>query len=227
MAKTTPFDKFSDQYEHWFTSNHFAYLSELAAIRSMMPREGKAVEIGVGSGLFAAPLKIKEGCDPSEAMRTKAIERGINAIACSAEDLPYEDSSFDLVLMVTTICFVDDAPKTIQEVNRILKPGGTLVLAFVDKDSPVGQLYQKNKSKSRFYKDASFFSTDEIKHLLTNNGFTIEKSVQTIFGNPSEMKEIQKPLEGDGRGSFIVVLARNVIESSTKCMVDHYLYREE
>jgi len=227
MAKTAPFDNHSDQYEQWFTTNQFAFLSELAAIRSLLPQEGKGVEIGVGSGIFATPLKIKEGCDPSETMRKKAVERGINATKCTAEDLPYKDNSFDFALMVTTICFVDDASKSIQEIHRILKPEGWFIIAFVDKNSPVGEEYQRHKEKSPFYKDAAFFSSREICELLSENGFTIEQTRQTIFDKSGEISEVQQVKEGTGEGSFIVIKARNAIESSTKCMVDYYLNQGE
>ncbi|MGM0532058.1 MAG: class I SAM-dependent methyltransferase [Bacteroidota bacterium] len=223
MAKTAPFNKFSDQYEHWFTKNQYAFLSELAAIRSLIPQRGKGVEIGVGSGIFAAPLKIKDGCDPSDTMLEKAAERGINVTSCTAEDLPYADNTYDFALMVTTICFVDDPQKSFQEIHRILKPDGHFIISFVDKESPVGREYQQHKEKSLFYKDAVFFSTREICDLLGDNGFKTETICQTIFANPNEISEIEQVREGFGEGSFIVIKAKNIIESSTKCMIDHYL----
>ncbi len=45
------------------------------------------------------------------------------------EILPdFKDGSFDLVLMVTTLCFLDDVKKAFSEVYRILKPGGFLLM---------------------------------------------------------------------------------------------------
>jgi ubiquinone/menaquinone biosynthesis C-methylase UbiE len=114
MAKTKPFDDYISEYEQWFDDHYFAFLSEIEAIRSVLPSKGKGVEIGVGSGLFASALGIPEGCDPSATMRAKAIERGINAIEGIAENLPYNNESIDFSLMVTTICFVDDAHKAFQ-----------------------------------------------------------------------------------------------------------------
>jgi len=223
MAKTAPFDNYSNQYEQWFTKNQYAFLSELTAIRSLIPKNGKGVEIGVGSGIFAAPLKIKDGCDPSDTMLEKAAERGINVTPCNAEDLPYADNTYDFALMVTTICFVDDPHKTFQEIHRILKPEGHIIIAFVDKESPVGQEYQLRKEESLFYKEAAFFGTREICELLGDNGFKTEKICQTIFAKPHKISEIEQVREGFGEGSFIVIKAKNVIKSSTKCMIDHYL----
>ncbi|MFO7852149.1 MAG: methyltransferase domain-containing protein [Bacteroidota bacterium] len=207
MAKTEPFDKHLQEYEKWFEDNHYAFLSELEAVRKLLPLKGKGVEIGVGSGVFAAPLGIEEGCDPSKAMREKAIARGIKAINCVAEKLPYEDESFDYALMVTTICFVDDPGKAISEINRILKPRGELIIGFVDRNSQVGKQYLKEKDKSLFYKDASFFSTKEIHDMLKENDFIIGKTVQTVFGSLGSIKDVQQVKNGQGKGSFIVTRA--------------------
>jgi ubiquinone/menaquinone biosynthesis C-methylase UbiE len=124
MAKTKPFDDHSDRYEGWFKTNAFAYKSELNAVRAQMPSSGQGVEIGVGSGLFAAPLGIQFGLEPSKKMREIACQRGVEAIDGVAEALPYDDFQFDFALMVTTICFLDDTEAAVKEAYRVLKPGG-------------------------------------------------------------------------------------------------------
>jgi len=205
MAKTEPFDNHLKEYEEWFDGNRFVYLSELEAIKKVIPTSGRGVEVGIGSGLFAAPLGIKEGCDPSDEMRSKAEKRELVTTKCVAENLPYESSSIDYVLMVTTICFVDDTNRTFEEIFRVLKPGGSVVVAFVDKDSPVGKLYLKNKEKSLFYKEATFFSTTEILEFMEDAGFKTTQTLQTVFGSMSEIEEIQQPKDGHSEGSFVVI----------------------
>ena len=78
MAKTGPFDSHSEDYEKWFDLNKYAYESEIKAIKHYIPEKGKGVEIGIGSGLFAQPLGIKTGIEPSKGMRKIAIERGLD-----------------------------------------------------------------------------------------------------------------------------------------------------
>ncbi len=207
MPKTEPFDKHLDLYEDWFVQNRYVYESELAAIRALLPVEGEGVEIGVGSGLFAAPLGIGTGVEPSEVMAAKARERGIRVIPGVAEDLPLEDASFDYALMVTTICFVDDVERSLQETARILKKGGVFILAFVDKESPVGRIYQAMKEESLFYRPATFFSTKELLQALAKAGLKKEVVVQTVFGTLDEIKEVQPLREGYGEGSFVVIRA--------------------
>ena len=65
MSKTKPFDKYSDEYERWYVDNHYVFQSELNAIKMAVPAMGKGVEIGVGTGVIAEPLGIKEGVEPS------------------------------------------------------------------------------------------------------------------------------------------------------------------
>ena len=207
MAKTEPFDKYLSQYEKWFLENHYVFESELLAIRKMLPEKGKGIEIGIGSGIFAVPLGIKEGIEPSKAMREKAKERGLHVLNAVAEDLPLADNSYDFALMVTTICFVDDIIRSFSEVYRILKNDGLFILGFVDKESSLGKLYLEVKEKDIFYKDAVFYSTEEVYNHLQNNNFRIINTFQTVFGQLNEISNIQQPEDGHGKGSFVVTKA--------------------
>ncbi len=207
MAKTKPFDKNTKLYEQWFTRNNAVYKSELKAIRHFIPGQGKGIEIGIGSGLFAKPLGIREGIDPSEEMIRLSEKRGLKVIKGVAEKLPFPDENYDYALMVTTICFVDDPEKALKEVYRILKGNGLFIIAFVDKESETGKDYLKNKEKSLFYKDAVFFSTGEIINLLNETGFKNLDIVQTVFGKLDKIETIQDFSSGFGKGSFIVIKA--------------------
>jgi len=45
-----------------------------------------------------------------------------------AEDLPFEDHSFDTVVSTLVLCSVDDQPRALRELRRVLRPGGELLL---------------------------------------------------------------------------------------------------
>lgn len=205
MAKTGPFDLHATQYEQWFDDNEYVYKSELEAVRKLIPDMGRGVEVGIGTGRFAIPLDIKEGIEPSAEMRNKARSNGLNAIYGIAEQLPYDSESIDYILMVTTICFLDDPGKAFSEAHRVLKNNGSVIIGFVDKNSPVGKQYLLNKEKSLFYKDAVFFSTEEIHDLFQQNGFIIDQTIQTVFGRLKDINTIQTPQNGYNEGSFVVV----------------------
>ncbi len=208
MPKTKPFDNHLKEYERWFVDNHYVFQSELNAVRKAIPLGKKGVEIGIGSGIFAQPLGITTGIEPSKAMREKAKTRNINAVDAVAENLPYPDSCIDFALMVTTVCFLDDIYQSFYEVNRILSTNGCLIIGFVDKNSHLGKIYMDHKDESIFYKNATFYSTKELLGILKNTGFEIKSVYQTLFGKLDEINKVQEVITGYGKGSFVVIKAK-------------------
>ncbi len=87
MPKTEPFNQYFEKYETWFTDNRYVYQSELAAVNHFIPKVEKSIEIGIGSGQFALPLKIKTGIDPSKSMIKLAKNKGLNISQVVAENL--------------------------------------------------------------------------------------------------------------------------------------------
>jgi len=155
--KSEPFDRYHERYDDWFNRHENLYESELKAVEELLPSKGKGIEIGVGSGRFAYPLSIGFGLDPSEEMLRLADERGIQVVRGIGEYIPFKNGSFDFALIVTTICFFDDPLKSLKEAMKILKPKGAVIIGFIDKESLVGQIYQKKKDENVFYSGANFF----------------------------------------------------------------------
>jgi ubiquinone/menaquinone biosynthesis C-methylase UbiE len=207
MPRIEPFERYANKYEDWFERNKFAYESELRAIRKLMPKNGEGVEIGVGSGRFAAPLGIKVGVEPSGKMREIARKRGIEVIDGVAEAIPFSDSQFDFVLMVTTLCFLDDIEAALKEIHRVLKSGGSFILGFIDANSPIGRLYQQQKNDNVFYREATFSSVEEVIAYLKKAGFKDFNFKQTLFNPLTDIRDLEPVKEGYGEGSFIVVKA--------------------
>jgi ubiquinone/menaquinone biosynthesis C-methylase UbiE len=207
MPKIEPFEKHASQYEEWFERNKFAYESELQAIKEQLPEGKNGIEIGVGSGRFAAPLGIKLGLDPSKEMRKLAQKRGIQVIDGVAEAIPFGNSEFDFVLMVTTLCFLDDIEAGLKEAHRVLRSGGFLILGFIDANSPMGRLYQQRKKDNVFYRKATFYSVEEVVAYLNKASFKDFNFKQTLFSLLADIRGIEPVKEGYGEGSFIVVKA--------------------
>ncbi|OGW35114.1 MAG: methyltransferase type 11 [Nitrospirae bacterium GWC2_56_14] len=203
----SPFEQNSEQYDAWFEKHPFAYQSELEAIRMLLPDPGRGLEIGVGSGLFAAPLGIGIGVEPSIAMAERAKQRGITVVKGVAEALPFQDHEFDTVLMVTMVCFLDDIDLAFQEAFRVLKPGGAFIIGFVDRNSVIGKAYEQRKNESLFYKDATFYSVDDLLAHLKQAGFSMFSFSQTLFSPINEMREPDLVKKGYGEGSFVVIKA--------------------
>jgi len=202
MSKTEVFDKYYKDYDHWFFKNELAYKAELNLIRKLIPK-GKGLEVGVGTGKFTIPFGIKDGVEPSDKMAEIAEEKGIKVVKGVAENLPYDDNSFDFVLLVTTICFVDDPLKTLEEARRVVKTDGHIIIGFVDRESMIGQEYEKYKDQSKFYSSAIFYSSKEIEDFLKKSGFIEIESYQTLFHPLNEIKKIEPVIKGYGKGAFI------------------------
>jgi len=207
MTKSASFESFHRRYDDWFSRHAAVYHSELLAVRALLPWQGLGLSIGVGTGRFAAPLGVQVGIDPAQAMLAYAAKRGIDTLQAVAEALPFDDKQFDRALCVTTICFVDDASAMLREAYRVLKPGGVLVIGFIDRSSDLGQHYLAHQAENVFYQDASFYSATEVKQLLHDTGFTEPVWVQTLTNSLAEAREIEPLTSGYGQGAFVVVRA--------------------
>jgi ubiquinone/menaquinone biosynthesis C-methylase UbiE len=205
MPGTTPFVAYHHRYDDWFVRHATAYHSELLAVRALLPWQGSGLSIGVGTGRFAAPLGVQLGIDPAHEMLEYAVQRGISVVQGIAEALPFQDQSFDYVLSVTTICFVDDASTMLRESYRVLKPGAALVTGFIDRTSKLGQHYLAHQAENVFYRNASFFSADEVEQLLLDVGFIEPVWVQTLSKTLEVTREIEPVRSGHGQGAFVVV----------------------
>lgn len=207
MSGASPFDEHHRRYENWFVTHGAAYCSELLAVRALLPRQGLGLEIGVGTGRFAAPLGVRVGIDPSPAMLEHACERGIHAVHGVAEQLPFADQSFDYALSVTTICFVNDVRTMLREARRVIRPDGCLVLGFVDRGSELGRRYLDAQARSTFYREATFYSAKEVELLLRESGFPSQEWVQTLSAPLPDIVEIEPFRAGHGIDAFVVVKA--------------------
>jgi SAM-dependent methyltransferase len=127
--------------------------------------------VGVGSGRFAAPLGIRYSIDPSRELVRVAKRRGVEVVIGEGENLPYRAGSFDRVLMMTVICFLDDIVAAFREAFRVLKPEGILVVGFIERDGEIHRVYQHESTKGRFLRFAKFRTFDEVIHFFKDAGF--------------------------------------------------------
>lgn len=201
------FDDNVDDYESWFQENENIFESEVNAIKVVLPYGKTAIEIGAGTGIFAQKLGIKIGVEPSTKMALKAKEKGIQIINAVAEDMPVPDKIFDFALMITVDCFLRSIEAAFTEVYRILKDDGYFIVAFIDKATPLGMKYEKNKGGSKYYSSAHFHSASEIKDDLRESGFNIVQTKQTIFSLENTLQQVK---DGLGEGVFAVIKSKKI-----------------
>jgi len=210
MNEILVFEKYARDYDFWFEKNKYIYESEILAIKKVIQNKINSLEIGVGTGRFAVPLNIEIGIEPSDSMIKIAKNRGIKIIKGIGEYLPFKNETFDIILMVTTICFLKNPFKAITEIHRILKKDGIFINGMVDRDSFLGRYYIEKKKNSKFYRYAKIYSTKEVLNWLYNLNFCNINIYQTIFKMLNEIKEIEPVKKGYGKGGFVVISAKKV-----------------
>jgi ubiquinone/menaquinone biosynthesis C-methylase UbiE len=98
---------------------------------------GVVLEIGGGTGAnlgyYPAAVTSLTLTEPNASM-LKRLERGVKTYApaamvlrAPAEDLPFEDDTFDVVVSTLVLCGVDDQPRAVREIRRVLRPEGRLL----------------------------------------------------------------------------------------------------
>jgi ubiquinone/menaquinone biosynthesis C-methylase UbiE len=108
---------------------------------------GRVLEIGAGTGAnlphYNGSIESLVVTEPEPPM-LRRLQRAARdqaptaqVLRAPAEDLPFEDNSFDTVVSTLVLCGVDDQPRALREARRVLRPGGRLLfLEHVRADDP-------------------------------------------------------------------------------------------
>jgi SAM-dependent methyltransferase len=176
------FDDHAGDYDRWFDEHGEVYQAQVRMLRDAVPRTGCGLEVGVGLGRFAVPLGIGYGIDPSRELLKMAKSRGIEVVMGEGEHLPYCEDFFNYVLMMTVICFLDDVIAVFREVNHVLRPGGTLVVGFIEKDGEIFRIYQHESTKGRFLRLAKFWTVEEVDGFFKDAGFSQVSVIENTRG---------------------------------------------
>lgn len=138
-----------------------------------MALERPILEIGCGTGHWTRFFRQKglkiTAVDLSEKMLEKAREKNPENVQferMNVEDMKFRDHSFSNIISIATLEFVDDREKAFQEINRILKPGGFLIVGCLNELSEMG----RTKKENELYRTAHFFNPEELKNHLSNFG---------------------------------------------------------
>jgi ubiquinone/menaquinone biosynthesis C-methylase UbiE len=163
---------FSTLYDRAFEASEEAGLREMRAELVRQAR-GRVLELGAGTGLNLE-LYPHEGLDsliltePDPHMAKQLRKRmeevcpGAELIEAGAEDLPFEDDSFDTVVVTLVLCTVPNPAAALQEVKRLLKAGGQfLFLEHVRSGDPGLAKWQDRLEKPwRFLGDGCHCNRD-------------------------------------------------------------------
>lgn len=136
-------------------------------------RRPRILEIGCGSGALLHDLQSNNtvyGMDVADAALKICRERGLDCVSMGdVTALPYVDSSFDTVIAVDVLEHIDDEAAAVREINRVLKPGATLIATV-----PAFQMLWSRRDVDHHHKRR--YRVGEIRARLREGGFKVLKA---------------------------------------------------
>ncbi len=134
------YDDFSSWYERERHHGYHAMLDRLqVGVVRPLALGRDVLEIGCGTGLIlkeVAPFARQAiGLDISRGMLGHARDRGLAVVEGSATDLPFPEGAFDTVYSFKVLAHVEHIRRAMDEVSRVLRPGGRAALEFYNRHS--------------------------------------------------------------------------------------------
>lgn len=200
-------EQVASHYEAWYETpeGRQADRLEKALLRKLLqgfPQARSVLEVGSGTGHFTRWLAEQDfstaGLDLAPAMVAQAQSLdGLPFICGDAHRLPFADEAFDLVAFITTLEFLNDPERALQEAARVTRQG--LILGVLNRWSLLG-LWRRLKGPFRpsIYGAASFYGVGELKEMLWKS---IGRQVSiawrtTLFPRPLSFLDVALPWGG-------------------------------
>ena len=213
------FDDWAEKYDLWFETPLGrlikSYESKLI-LRMLAPTPGDVIlDAGCGTGIFTADILdtgarvvgLELSLEMLRRAMTRCPGRTFQSVIGDMQRLPFADASFHKAISITAIEFIQDARIAIQELFRVTKPGGFIVVATLNSLSPWAQRRTEAAQKGHpLFKHTIFRSPDEMKSLSP-----VEGMVQTaIHFEKNDDPDIARNIEKSGSekglntGAFLV-----------------------
>lgn len=169
--------------------------------RLLSNAHGRTLEIGIGTGvnLNYYPKDVQLiGIEPDESMRSLANKKAehnrdhFQILDGDAQSLHFADSSFDTVVGTLVFCTIPNPDKALEEVYRVLKPGGSfLLLEHVRKNTPiVGRLLDLLTPAWKHVAGGCHLNRDPSKH-IQEVGFIVD-STKTLWSGLGKIWYLRK-----------------------------------
>lgn len=200
------FDSEAKFYDQWYESKLGKLVDEIETTCVFdlfkIKRGMKVLDVGCGTGNFSIKMA-KQGCqvtgiDISKEMlkvaMAKANEKNLNIgfYHMDVYNMEFDDSYFDGIISVTAFEFIKNPSKAMEEMFRVLKPGGYLVIGTINKDSQWGEMYlSEDFQKDSVFKYADFKTLEDLKSLKQENLITTK---ECLYISPyADNSEISHP----------------------------------
>jgi len=166
---------FRVEQSHWWHIGRRKIIASFVEdiCRRVTDRRPRILDVGCGTGanlLMLSKYGDAEGVDVSEDALAFCRERGLENVKLgAAEELPYDDGTFDLVTALDVVEHLDDDLAGLREMRRVLRPGGR-VLLFVPTFMFLWGLQDDVSHHRRRYR------MPELRRVLEQAGFEIERT---------------------------------------------------
>lgn len=182
--------EFYDKTAHIYDKRHKSPTTEVMRRyerKILKFANGFILDLGCGTGYYLKKFSRIVGVDISKGMLNQAKKTKKPVVFGRAENLPFKDRTFDTVLCIFSVLNLADREKTVQEIYRVLKPKGMVLVSvasvydrgygFLEKFFFSPKTFPKTKT-FRIYGNSlkmSLFTKKEFISLFTKNGFRLKK----------------------------------------------------
>ena len=177
------FDEWPEAYDRWFTTPIGSLVKKYEAqliLDLLKPGQGEVIlDGGCGTGIFTLDILSLDskviGLDVSLPMLIQAGKKlkgyPFEMVLADMLNLPFRENSFNKVVSVTALEFIEDAKGTVKELFRVTRRGGRIVVATLNSRSPWA-LRRKAQARERhtIFEKAIFRSSDELRSLASAEG---------------------------------------------------------
>ena len=216
------FDNSASDYDAWYTDKKGSFVDKVEtdlAFKLLEVEDGMNIlDAGCGTGNFSIKLA-ERGCnvtgvDISDEMlkiaRNKAVKLNfdIEFFNMNFKNLPFEDDTFDAVISISAFEFADAPAEILQELLRVVKKGGQVLIGTIAGNSSWSRLYHSEDFSSTVFKYAEFRTLDEIKNW---NSEKLADWGECLFVSPLDKEdnfnyEAEKNLSETTNGGFVCAL---------------------
>lgn len=217
------FDDQAKKYDQWYTTSLGRHVDETetrCALELLRPGPGmKVLDVGCGTGNFSIKL-VRLGCDVlgidiSREMLAVAGEKArmegfkVDFRYMDVNAMEFADESFDAVISMAALEFMKDHSRALDEMFRVLKRGGNLLIGTINRLSPWGEFYLKaGKSSRSVFRHAGFLVMEELKSFRPDNLVSVSECL--FIGPDTDEKDIdtdkENTLAEPGKGGFLCAM---------------------